>query len=56
MPARRAQEEMPVKGGRGGLPKWKQQSEQFRAAMRAANGVTSGGGGMKGGYGGGGGY
>ncbi len=40
---------MPIKGGKG-LPKWKMQSEQFRQAMRAANG----GGSSRAGYGGGG--
>ena len=43
---------MPVKGGKGGLPKWKAQSEQFRAAMRAVQGGSSGGGGGKSGNGG----
>ena len=52
--ARKAAEEMPVKGGKGGLPKWKLQSEMFRQAMRAANGGGGGGSnyGAKGGKGG----
>ena len=58
--ARRVAEDMPVKGGKGGLPKWKLQSEMFRQAMRAANGGGGGGGGTsyggKGGAGGKGGY
>ena len=50
-PARR--EEIPInKGKRGGMPKWKAQSEQFRAAMRAMQGSSSRDGGGKGGYGG----
>lgn len=52
-------EEMPIKGGKGGLPKWKLQSEMFRQAMRAANGGGGGGGnsyGGKNGAGGKGGY
>lgn len=51
--------DMPIKGGKGGLPKWKLQSEMFRQAMRAANGGGGGGGnsyGGKGGAGGKGGY
>ena len=56
--ARRVAEDMPVKGGKGGLPKWKLQSEMFRQAMRAANGGGGGGNsyGGKGGAGGRGGY
>ena len=57
--ARRPADDMPVKGGKGGLPKWKLQSEMFRQAMRAANGGGGGGGtsyGGKGGAGGKGGY
>lgn len=50
-------EDAPIRGaggGRGGLPKWKAQSEQFRAAMRAANGGPEvGGKGGSNGYGGG---
>jgi hypothetical protein len=46
-------EELPIKGGKGGKPKWKAQSEQFRAAMRAMGGSDrgGGGGGAKGGRG-----
>lgn len=57
-PPRRAADDMPVKGGKGGLPKWKLQSEMFRQAMRAANGGGGGGNsyGGKGGAGGKGGY
>eukprot|EP00347_Sterkiella_histriomuscorum_P002607 403367488 len=42
---------MPVRGGGAGQPKWKNQSEQFRQAMRAARGVDDrrGGGGKNGG-------
>ena len=52
----RRNEDQPIKGGKGGLPKWKLQSEMFRQAMRAANGDgggPTGGKGGKGGYGGG---
>ncbi len=53
----RRNEDQAIKGGKGGLPKWKMQSEMFRQAMRAANGGGGGGGGGskggKGGYNGG---
>ena len=53
MPIRGAGKGPSGAGAVGKVPKWKMQSEQFRNAMRAANGGGGGGGKSSGGYGGG---